>query len=151
VSQPENGLTLDVVVQRFADSERALSEIREKLQSLASSAASADASATSLQDSAEAVRGFATTAADAAGELRSVTAQARAVLEGGAALLEGSALRAIEQRLDDLSRTMADSRDATVKELEEIKLRVERIDKGAQRIFTNTLPRRQKKLEYPGE
>ena len=151
MSQAEDGLTLDAVVRRFADSERALGEVRDKLQALSSAAASADSSSASLQETSESVRGFAETAAAAAGELRDVTTQARAVLEGGAAILDGSALRAIEQRLEELSRMVQESQNANASALGEVRQSVARIDKGAATIFTNTLPRRQKNLEYPGE
>jgi ABC-type transporter Mla subunit MlaD len=147
----EDGLTLDAVVKRFADSERALSEVRDRLQTLASAATSADVSAASLRETAEAVRGFAENASAAAGELRDVATQARAVLDGGAAMLDGSALRAVEQRLEEVARMVQESQSANASALDELRESVARIDKGAATIFANTLPRRQKSLEYPGE
>ena len=91
MSEAGDGLTLESVVKRFADSEQALGQVRVQLESLASAATSETASAASLRETAESVRGFADSAATASGELHEVTAQARAVLEGGAALLDGSA------------------------------------------------------------
>lgn len=151
MSQTEGGLTLDAVVKRFVDSERALGEVREKLKAFATSAAEANASATSLRETAESVRGFAERAAAAADELREVTAQARAVLERGAALLDGSALRTIEQRLEAVVNELRESHASITTSLHEIEQRVARVDTGAARIFKNTLPRRDRKLEYPGE
>jgi chromosome segregation ATPase len=153
MSQTDDGLTLDSVVKRFADSERALGDVREQLQSLASAATSADASAASLQESAESVRGFAESAAAAAGELREVTAQARAVLEGGAAVLDGSALRAIEERIDALASDLQRSQAAIEERLAQVDAlaqRLDRTDRGAELIF-KTLPGRWRKEEYPQE
>jgi hypothetical protein len=146
MSQAEEGLTLDAVVKRFADSERALDSVREQLESLASAATSADGSAAALRETAESVRGFAESAASAAGELREVTAQARAVLEGGAAVLDGSALKAIEQRIDALATELSRSHGA----LDQLSRRADRADRGLELIF-RTLPGRWRKEEYPQE
>lgn len=118
---------------------------------LEAAATGAEASAASLRETADTVRGFAESAAAAAGELREVTTRARAVLEGGAALLDGGALRAIEQRLEEVASMVQESQSATATALTEVRESVARIDKGASHIFANTLPRRQKNLEYPGE
>jgi ABC-type transporter Mla subunit MlaD len=151
VSQAEDGLTLDAVVRRFAASERALGEVHSKLQTLSEAAVSADSSAAALRETAQSVRSFAEAAAAAAGELRDVTSHARGVLEGGAAMLDGSALRTIEQRLEELGRMMEESQTANATALGEVRQSVARIDKGAATIFANTLRRGQRNLEYPGE
>ncbi|HXF97936.1 MAG TPA: hypothetical protein VNJ46_04915 [Gaiellaceae bacterium] len=151
MSESEDGLTLDAVVKRFADSERALGEVRERLTALAASATEANASAASLRETADSVREFAQRAAMVTDELREVTAQARGVLERGAAVLDGSALRAIEQRLVEVVGELREAHTSMAGSLHEIEARVTRIDAGAARIFKNTLPRRQRNLEYPGE
>jgi hypothetical protein len=143
MSQTEDGLTLDAVVRRFADSEQALGEVQDKLQALASAGVSAEASAASLRETADSVRGFVEIASEVTGELRGVTAQARAVLESGAAVLDGSALRAIEGRLEDLGRALQESQVG-------LDQRVSRLDRGAELIF-RTLPGRWRKEEYPQE
>lgn len=95
-------LTLDSVVKRFADSERALAQVRERLADLASSAESSEASAAALRESAVAIQALASGAGIVVDELRAVSVQASGVLEGGASVLDGSALRSIEQRVADL-------------------------------------------------
>jgi hypothetical protein len=162
--QEQESLALDTVVRRFAESERTLAEVRERLQSLTNSAESANGSAASLRESSETVRSFALAATNAAEELRAATAEARGVLEQGAALLEGGALRAIEEQVGALSAATRESgevmasdiaaaratADQLLSKLDALSARVHRLDRGAEIIFS-TLPGRWRgKTDYPG-
>jgi ABC-type transporter Mla subunit MlaD len=149
VTEPENGLGLDAVVKRFAESEQTLTAIRERLQVLATSAESSAASTAALDEAAQTVRGFVTAASAVVGELKGVSAQARSVLESGASVLDGSALRDVEQGLVDLKQAIEQSRDALDQRVAALEARLERVDKGVETAY-GVLPGRWTKGQpYP--
>lgn len=128
MSELEAGLTLDVVVQRFADSERALREVRARLASLADSAESANGSAASLENAAAHVSSFTASASSAASELGSVVEQARELLEQSAGLLDGKAINVLQERVAENAVTAAANQRETDERLARIEARLNRLD-----------------------
>ncbi|WP_028061005.1 DNA repair protein RecN [Candidatus Solirubrobacter pratensis] len=104
-------LSLDDVSQRFADSERALGDARERLERLAGAQESVSASAASLREASNAVGEFARSATALIGELEQAQRQAREVLEAGAHFLDGTELRELKAAVGDLARTVDERLD----------------------------------------
>jgi len=102
----ERSLSLDDVTRRFRDSEQALTQVRERLEALTSSADGARRSEVALEASAVAVQSLAAAAAELTGELERVLEQARATLQAAAEHLGGDEQqrfrRTVEERLDKL-------------------------------------------------
>jgi DNA repair ATPase RecN len=138
----ETGLSLDSVVRRFGDSERALEEIRGRLSSLADSAETSEGAAGALREAAESVRGFANSAEATAAELQAAVGQAKTVMEKSAELLEGNALGSLERSLSDLAQLVRESGEALEKRLGEIETRMNQLD----RVYA-VLPNRWKKSQ----
>lgn len=128
MTELDAGLTLDVVVQRFADSERALREVRTRLASLADSAKSANGSAASLENAAAHVSSFATSASSAASELGLVVEQARELLEQSAGLLDGKAIGVLQERIAENAVTAAAYQGETNERLARIEERLNRLE-----------------------
>ena len=97
-------LTLDDVRTRFAESEDALRQIRDRLAGLADAQANAQASAESLREAATVVTGFGTRAAELLDELTAAQRDARAALDATARFLDGSDLAAIRESIDTLRK-----------------------------------------------
>ena len=138
----ESGLALDSVVRRFADSERALEEIRGRLSSLADSAETSEGAARALREAADSVRGFAGSAEATASELQTAVGQTKTVLEKSAELLGGSALAALEEEVTKLAQLVRESREVVDGRLVEIESRLSQLD----RIY-DALPGRWKKSQ----
>lgn len=109
--EPNNGLKLDDISRRFADSEQSLREAREQLQRLTAAREASERSAASLQESAQAVSSFASSVASLLQELETAQAQTREVLSAGARFLDGSevkelkeTVRAFGERLDQMEQ-----------------------------------------------
>jgi hypothetical protein len=115
-TQPES-LDLPAVVQRFADAERALGALAQRLGSLDDSATSAAVSSATLAAAAQALEGFTAAAKVVVDQLAEVSANARTALERSAAILDGSGLAAIEQRLATIHQGLLDEGQRTREEL----------------------------------
>jgi predicted nucleic acid-binding Zn-ribbon protein len=126
--RPQEGLALEAVVRRFADSERALREVHGRLETLASSAESSQASAAALAHSADAVRSFTEAATRVVEELGTVSAQTRQVLEGGAAMLDGSAVRSLEEAVARIGGSLEELRAEAAAERAALDERLERLE-----------------------
>jgi hypothetical protein len=110
MNEPENGtsLTLDEVTKRFADSERALSQAREKLEALAAAEATQAAAARGLQEASSATTEFVKTAQSLITQAAETQRLAREVLEAGGSLIDGTDLKELQTELSSTSGRVQD-------------------------------------------
>jgi len=113
-------MSLDEVVQRFADSEQALSQAKEKLDALAAAETTQAAVASGLQEVSTALKDFVTTASALVAQAGETQRTAREVLQAGESLIDGTdikelqgSLARIETLIDEVSQ-----RDTRIAELE---------------------------------
>lgn len=106
MNQDGSTLTLDDVTKRFADSEQALSQVKEHLQGLATAQQQSQASQSALADAAQSVRDFSEKASAVVAELEQAQANARQVLQAGAALLDGTGLNDLKTSVDQLRESL---------------------------------------------
>src|SRR4051794_3552269 len=99
----ENGdgatLSLDDVVQRFADSAQALEAARDKLHALAEAEATQAAAAHGLQQASVKAAQFTEAASQLIAQAQETQHVAREVLQAGAGLIDGTDLKALQTGL----------------------------------------------------
>lgn len=112
-------LELSEVSRRFSESERLLSEARERLRSIVESETRSQGLADSLSGSARAVAEFTSRAEAIVRETESAVQQARLVLEAGSEVISGNALNelskhavTIDERIVQLAALQSDLLDA---------------------------------------
>ena len=94
-----SGLALDEVVRRFADSEQALSQARDKLEALAGAEETQAAAARGLAEASTATTELVKVAHALIGQAEETQRLAREVLQAGASLLDGTYLNEIQTDL----------------------------------------------------
>ncbi len=125
--QTSEALSLDDVSRRFADSERALTDARARLEGLATAEESAAASARSLEQSSAAVSEFVRTADALIKEVELAQRTAREVLEAGARFVDGSELRSLQDNMMSLSKSVSTRLDEIESRLGEVQARDDQI------------------------
>ena len=114
-------LTLDDVIRRFVESERALTAAAEQIGRLGRTEERAAEAARAIDGATDVIRSFAASAGEAATTLSDAQAQARLVLEAGGKVLDGSELRGMHDAIDQIretTNTVAASTSAVLARLE---------------------------------
>jgi len=128
MNEPENGsLNLDEVVRRFADSEQALGQAREKLEALATAEATQSDAARSLQETSAATKELVAAARTLIVEAEETQQTARAVLQAGAGLIDGTDLKEIRDGVTWTATAVKDGFEKIEHLLGEVRERDQRI------------------------
>jgi DNA repair exonuclease SbcCD ATPase subunit len=97
MNEEQNGsLSLDEVTKRFADSEQALGQAREKLESLVALEQSQSAATQGLREASAATKELVAAARQLILEAEETQQTAREVLKAGAGLLDGTDLKELQ-------------------------------------------------------
>lgn len=128
MNEPQNGsLSLEDVIRRFADSEQALSQAREKLEALATIEDTQEAATQSLQDASASTKELVAAVRELVLEADETQKVARSVLEAGAALIDGTDLRELQDGVDAITKTVEDGFGRIEQLLGEVRERDEKI------------------------
>lgn len=137
--QTNGALSLDDVSRRFADSEEALEQARQKLERLAHAEQLASVASGQLEQTAALVGDYARAAGQLVGELAETQRQAREVLEAGVRLLDGGELRELKDGVEVLRQSQ-----------EELMTRVGDVDAAEARARNAEATIAQIKSQLPG-
>jgi len=144
---PGDGLTLDVVKQRFVDAERTLTELTERLRRLQAAEAESVKAAQTLSEAGEALSRYVSAAELTASEFVKLQEAAREAVASASALLQGDEVRRLGQELEQLRSSMTGQLSAIEERLDE----AERARSEANRLnhqleaLRNQLPARWRK------
>jgi ElaB/YqjD/DUF883 family membrane-anchored ribosome-binding protein len=128
MNEPQNGsLSLEDVVRRFADSEQALNEAREKLEALTAIEETQAAVAHGLRDASASTREFVDAARELVAEAEETQKIARAVLNAGAGLIDGTDMKGIQDGVSGLATAVNEGFQRIEKLLGEVQERDQRI------------------------
>jgi peptidoglycan hydrolase CwlO-like protein len=136
--QDDGSLGLDEVVRRFADSEEALSRIREKLETLATVEATQSAAAEGLRGASESITELVVTARSIIEEAQATQGTARSVLEAGAGLIDGTDLKAIQGGVASTTNAVKEGFERIEKLLGEVQERDKKIAELEGELATRT-------------
>lgn len=128
MNEQENGsLSLDEVVRRFADSEQALGQAREKLEALATAEATQSEAARTLQETSTATKEMVTAVRTLIVEAEETQQTARAVLEAGAGLIDGTDMKDLRDGVTETAAAVKDGFDKIEQLLGDVRERDQRI------------------------
>jgi hypothetical protein len=128
MTEQENGsLSLDEVVRRFADSEQALGQARDKLDALAAAEATQGAAARSLQETSAATKELVAAARTLILEAEETQQTARAVLQAGAGLIDGTDMKELRDGVAWTATAVKDGFEKLERVLGEVRERDQRI------------------------
>jgi len=130
-------LTLDEVVQRFADSEQALRQIGERLQHIVEVDERGAQSLNAIEEAAGLVRGFVDSVSAATTELVESQRLSQDAIRQAAAYLDGSQLQEIESDISELKANIAESRSYIDHQVRDVKEAVGRTANLQQQILNH--------------
>ena len=148
MKEPENGtLSLDEVARRFAESEEALGQARDKLEALAAAESTQSAAARSLQETSSATKELVTAVQTLISEAEETQRTAREVLQAGSGLIDGTDMKELREGVTRTASAVNEGFERIEKlvgEVQERDVKIAELQSEVARI-TGVLSGRQKK------
>jgi predicted nucleic acid-binding Zn-ribbon protein len=149
MSEHGAALELDDVARRFVESERALSEARQRLDGLTAAREQAARSSRSLEESAAGMAGFTKAASALFEEMTGLHRQTREVLAAGAEILNGTGFRDLQTNIEGLHDRM-NALDAHVGDVKKAEERIEELTTELERRTAMLSSRQRRRVGLTG-
>ena len=148
MNEPENGtLSLDEVARRFAESEEALGQARDKLEALATAESTQSAAGRSLQETSSATKELVTAVQALISEAEETQRTAREVLQAGSGLIDGTDMKELREGVTRTATAVNEGFERVEKlvgEVQERDVKIAELQSEVARV-TGVLTGRQKK------